>query len=414
MLVAVAAIGDDQQKKQVDVVVGDNEPVDTPPKKLSSAPQQLAVREIEQYVSPLALLLAHNGSDVNFALRFGFTSLLRDFWLNCVIHGIYYSSDLAKKHANSLKTIARYTPPLIDGAIEDRHFDASLDDRSLLKRRIGGPQAVVEHKRRLINLIPAEELHIRTLTYERTVFVEATHFLECMRAEGGGCSKVLAYFVEPAFKTGDAASVMVAIASKATDTYIARIFSGVYPEFSASRVADQLADVFVGCCHRLEKVQKVATTMADRIVAAAPSALCRKLSLFALLELLTLLWASCLREEIDEYATKSIFASERGGRVAIEMPDSYKFRQQTLNNFHAKARSWVLSVGSLAGFDLKGLLQTYLSEFDDQGSLGRISLGRTFALQMGTSVPGADRRLGTSLLLGNLLYLLTAYHHQLR
>lgn len=343
-------------------------------------------------MSPLAILLAHNRSDVNFALRLGFTPLLRDFWLNCVLHGIYYSSDLAKKHAHSLKTIARYTPPLIDGVVEDQNFDASLDDRSLLKRHIS-PHAVVEHKRRLINLIPSEELHIRTLTYERTVFVEAAHFLECMRAEAGGCSKVLAYFVEPAFKTGGSASVMVAIAGKATDIYIARIYSGGYPEFSASRVADQLADVFVGCCHRLETVQNVATTMADRIVTVAPSALCRKLSLFALLELLTLLWASCLREETDEYATTSIFTSERG-RVAIEMPDSYKFRQQTLKNFRAKAQSWVLKVGNLAGFDLKGLLQTYLSEFDDQGTLGHISLGRSFALEMGTSVPGTDRRLG--------------------
>lgn len=371
MLQAVAAIGD--QKKPVDPV--------------------LAVREIEQYIRPIAITLGHNMVDVNFALRLGLTPLLRDFWLNCVLNAISYGSDIANKHADSLKIIARYTPPLIDGVMEDRSFDTNLDDDSLLKRGMT-PQGIVEHKRRLMSVLPDDEIHVRTLTYPRTVFLEAAYTLECMRAEAGGCSKVLAYFVEPAFKTSDAGNVMVGIAGRVTDIYISRILMGSYPDFSASSVADQLADVFVGCCHRLEKVQVTAGLMADRIIATAPSALCRRPSLFALLELLTLMWASCLTEETDEYATRSIFTSKRG-RVAIEMPDSYQFRKQTLKNFHTKAKAWVMKVLNIAPFDLKSLFQTYLSEFEDEGSLGHVSLGRTFALEMGGTVPSTDRRLAS-------------------
>lgn len=318
ILGAIATIGDDRgspEKKQVDSVVGDqNEPEYDGAEEWS---KQLAVREIEQYIRPLSILLNHNGSDVNYALRFGFTSGLRDFWINCILHGIYYGTEMSRKHAEHFKTIARYTPPLIDGVVEDQSFDTNLGEHSLCKRGMS-PQTTVDHKRRIIELIPEEELHIRSLSYPRTIFIEAAHTLECMRAEAGGCSKVLAYFVEPAFKTGDASFVMVGIAGKVTDIYISRILQGFYPEFSASSVADQLADVFVGCCHRLERVQSVAALMAERIIATVPSALCRRLSLFALLELLTLMWASCLKEETDEYATRSIFTSKRG-RVAIEI-----------------------------------------------------------------------------------------------
>ncbi|KAI5779511.1 hypothetical protein EDC01DRAFT_303291 [Geopyxis carbonaria] len=377
ILEVVGSVGDDreqdEEKKQVDAV--------------------LAVREIEQYIPPLAVLLRHNGTDKNFALKFGFTGPLRDFWFNCIIHGIYYGSEISKKYLADFKAIAQYTPPLIAGANEDESFDTNLDENSLLKRKMT-PQHTVEHKRRLMALLPHEEAHIKTLSFARAVYLEAAYSLECLRAEAGGCSKVLAYFVEPAFKTGEGSAIMTAIAGAVSDVYISHIISGIYPEFSASSIADQLADVFVGCCHRLEKVQKVAVSIADRIIATVPSALCRRPSLFALLELLTLMWVSCLEKETDEYATKSLFTSERG-RVTIEVPDSFDFRERTLANIRKLATTWVTKVLNIAPLDLKGLLQTYLSEFEEEESLGHISVGRSFALEMGGVVPNTDQRLAS-------------------
>jgi phosphatidylinositol 4-kinase len=363
---------------------------------------QLATREFEQYIRPLAILLKHNGPEVNFALRTGFSTMLRDFWLNITVHGVYYGSEFAGKYAEYLRIIAKYTAPLIAGVVEDQSFDSNLDDDSLFRRQMS-PQNIVEHKKRIISMLPSEEVHVRSLTYPRAIFVEAAYTLESLRAESGGCSRVLAYFVEPAFKTGEASALMVSIAGRVSDIYVSRVLRGSYPDFSASSIADQLADVFVGCCHRLSKVQVVAVAMADRIIATVPSALCKRSSLFALLELLTLMWASCLEEETDEYATRSIFTSDRG-RVAIEMPDSYQFRRETLKNFHNRARSWVSKVLSIAPLDLKGLLQTYLSEFEDEGSIGHVSLGRSFALEMGGAVPSTDQRLGEDFPTGPLAF----------
>jgi phosphatidylinositol 4-kinase len=39
------------------------------------------------------------------------------------------------------------------------------------------------------------------------------------------------------------------------------------------------------------------------------------------------------------------------------------------------------------------LLQTYLSEFDDEGAYGHISLGRSFAVEIGSFIPTTDQRL---------------------
>jgi phosphatidylinositol 4-kinase len=350
------------------------------------------MKEIEQFLKPLAILLKHNGEDVNFALRFGFTGPLRDFWLNCLIHGISYGSEVGRKHAESLQIIAKYTPPVIAGVSEEESFDTKLEDASLLKRGMT-PQNTVEHKKALLRMLPSEEVAVRPLSYPRVIYLETAYTLECFRSEGGGCSKVLAYFVEPAFKTGEASTVMAAIAGVVTDVYINKILSGNYPQFSATNIADQLADIFVGCCHRLPKVQTVAVSMANRIISTVPSALCKRPSLFALLELLTLLWASCLQEETDEYATKSLFSSTRG-RVVIEMPDSFQFRRKTLNNFHALAKGWMTKAVNIAPLDLKGLLQTYLSEFEDESTLGHVALGRSFALEIGSLVPTTDQRLG--------------------
>lgn len=354
---------------------------------------QFAIKEIEQFIQPLAILLEHNEADVNFALRFGFTGMLRDFWANCLVYGIYYGSEVGNKHAASFQVIAKYTPPLIAGVNEEESFDAHLSDSSLMKRGMT-PSNTVEHKRRLIAVLPAEEVAIRTLTYPRVLYLETAYTLECFRSSYGGCSKVLAYFVEPAFKSGEASSVMAAIAAVVSDVYIAKILAGQYPQFSATNIADQLADIFVGCCHRLPKVQTVAIAMANRILATVPSALCKRPSLFALLELLTLLWASCLQEETDEYATRSLFESARG-RVVIEMPDSFAFRKKTLSNFQMLAKGWCTKTCNIAPLDLKGLLQTYLSEFEDESSLGHVSLGRSFALEIGGLIPTTDQRLAS-------------------
>ncbi|KAL7274544.1 Phosphatidylinositol 4-kinase stt4 [Rhizina undulata] len=353
----------------------------------------LATRQISQLLTPLSILLSHNITEKNFAPRYGFMSLLRDFWLNLAVHGFTYGSDLAKPFANELRIIAKYTPPLVSGVKDDEKLDGDFEQHIILKRS-NNLQNSIEHKKRLTNMIPTNEVDIRVLTYARTVFLESVFTLECFRSEAGACSQVLAYFVESGFKMGDHSGSMNAISIRVLDIYIGRILSGQFPEFSAAQVGDQLAEIFIGCCHRIEKVQDVAVNIADRIMAIVPPALCQKAPLFAMLELLTLMWVSCLEEDMDEYATRSLFTSPRG-KVSIEMPDSFGFRKKTLKGFHMKCKGWVQKVLNIAPLDVKGLLQTYLAECEDEATFGHVSLGRSFALEMGGAIPQSDQRLAS-------------------
>jgi phosphatidylinositol 4-kinase len=186
---------------------------------------------------------------------------------------------------------------------------------------------------------------------------------------------------------------MTAIAEKVVMIYTEKALPANEERFSAPYVSRQLARILAGCCHRSEKVQEVATAAANHIISLAPSALCQKSALFALLELLTLMWSSCLEAEIEEYEWKSTFTSARG-KITIELSDDYAFRKRTLNRLYANARKWVTDVMGIAPLDVKGLLQTYLSEFDDTGAYGHIALGRSFALDMGVMIPPLDQRLG--------------------
>jgi len=174
---------------------------------------------------------------------------------------------------------------------------------------------------------------------------------------------------------------------------VSRTLSGKLHAFSTPYLSRQLATLFAGCCHRIGKVQQVATTCADIIIREVPSTLCQRTSLFALLELLSMMWASCLEGETDEYGWTSTYTSTKG-HIVVELPDNYNYRQATLMSFHKQAKAWVLQVLDMAPLDIKGLLQTYLSEFEDEGAYGHVSLGRSFALEMGAVVPSTDQRLG--------------------
>ena len=217
--------------------------------------------------------------------------------------------------------------------------------------------------------------------------------VETLRADSGDCTKALRYFLEPSMRRGDMSSTMESITVAVMDTYLRKTLSGVNPDFSAPYVAKQLAQIFSGCCYRIDRVQQAAMICADRIIRDVPSALCQKSSLFALLELLSLMWTSCLEAETDEYEWKSSFTSARG-KVTVELSDDYDLRRRTLNNLYKKAKIWVTTVINIAPLDIKGLLQTYLSEYDDDGAYGHISLGRSFASDMGAVIPSTDQRLG--------------------
>jgi phosphatidylinositol 4-kinase len=353
---------------------------------------ELAAQEIAQLLKPLAVLLSRNAKHDDWSeTSDSITSLQRDAWFNIVVHGFDTLSELGKKYREELKTLARFSQPLI--AEERPSLSESDIELNTVLRRGKSPEHTVEQKRRLGKLLPSCEADTRSLSYQEAVFLSTAYLVEDLRASAGDCTKALAYFLDPKLRSGAVGNCMAAITITAVRTYLAKTLSGQHQLFSTPYLAEQLATIFSACCHRIARIQQAAGACADLIIREVPSTLCQKSALFALLELLSIMWYSCLEGETDEYTWKSTFTSKKSN-IIVELSDDYSFRRATLSSLHKRATAWVKDALDTAPLDVKGLLQTYLSEFDDEASFGHISLGRSFALDMGSVIPSTDQRLG--------------------
>ena len=319
------------------------------------------------------------------------SELSRDAWFNLVAHDFTLNTGLTRRYATELETLAMYSPSLIDKDRADAR-ESGIELNTVLKRNMN-PAHTAQQKQVLISSYPTLESEIKSLDYAELTFLNAAHLIAVLRARTGDCTRTMEYFFDTKFKSGSLSTVLLSIAINGVDVYLSKTRTGHLQRFAAPELAQQLVTFFQGCCHRIAKVQQVATSAVDRVVSQVPSALCQRSSVFAMLELLTLLWNSCLDAETDEYSWKSTYASERG-KVSIQLSDDFAFRRATLNAFHKRCRIWVIKVIEVAPLDMRGLLQTYLSDYDDEGLYGHLSLGRSFALEMGCYVPADDQRIG--------------------
>lgn len=359
-----------------------------------SAEVEQAAKEIGPLLKPLAVLAVRRppeGSPGSLTEDAELSSMIRESWFNIAVHGITLQSKIGRQYYQELRLLAKHSQPLVD---RDRSelLESDVELNTILRRGTGS-QHTAEQKRTLTSVVPEKEADIRSLSYQKVVFLNAVYLVESLRAASGECADILAYFSDPTLQSSNMGRCLGAMASKIVTGYIQKVIPGQDDVFSAPYVSRQLVKMFSGCCHWSKKMQEVARSAADQIILSAPSALVQKAALFGLLELLTLMWSSCLDEEIDEYEWKSSFTSRRG-KITVELSDDYPFRKSTLNQLYSDARKWVEIALAIAPLDVKGLLQTYLSEFDDTGAYGHVSLGRSFALEMGSAIPPLDQRLG--------------------
>jgi phosphatidylinositol 4-kinase len=359
-----------------------------------SADVELAAQEIVQSLRPLAVLMSsppRDPIDDDHISIEDLTRLEREAWFNIVVHGITAGSSLGHQYATELRIIAASSKPLIAEHRADQ-FENDIELNVVLRRGMN-VQHTAEMKRRLSKLLVGQEAHIRDLSYPQVVFLHAAYLVEVLRAETGKCAQVLSYFIDPSINQDGLVVCLMAIANEVMTVFLRRTLGGLHVDTSAPYVAEQLAMIFTCCCHRIPKCQQVAASFADRLIGQMPSSLCQKSSLFALLELLTLMWLSCLEAEIDEYEWRSTYKSAMG-KVSLELSDDFNYRQRTLDALYKRARTWVMKVINIAPHDVKGLLQTYLAEYDDEGAYGHVALGRSLAIDMGSYIPSTDQRLG--------------------
>ena len=359
-----------------------------------SAVVEQAAQEIGTLLTPLSILASrkpapHSEGSIDDDEEI--LLLTREVWFNIAVHDISLQSKLGQRYHSELLILAMHSQPLVDR--ERAELLESDVELNTVLRRGRNPTHTVEQKRHLSSIIPVREGEVRHMSHQKVVFLNAFFLVESLRADSGKCAEIMKYFLDPGLAHSSMGHCMMAIAEKIIKFYTDKALPGMDDAFSASYVSRQLAQILSGCCHRSEQVQEIATASANHIIFSIPSALCQKAGLFALLELLTLMWSSCLEAEIDEYEWKSTFTSARG-KITIDLSDDYPSRRRTLNRFYANARKWVTDVLGISPLDVKGLLQTYLSEYDDTGAYGHVSLGRSFALDMGSMLPPLDQRLG--------------------
>lgn len=315
---------------------------------------ELAAREIIELLPPLAILVSVLDNDCYLCQDINIQRLYREAWFNIIVHGISTKSGVGQQHANELRIFAMHSPSLV---AEDRteQFESEIELNTVLRRGMNAPHTA-EQKQRLISILSKCEPDIRSLSYPKVIFLGAAHLVGTLRADAGECTQILPYFRDPSLNGSAMENCMVAIIDEVISVYLSKTLRG-YPEINAApHVAKQLALMFVGCCHRILRVQQVAASCADKIVIRMPSSLCQKSSLFALLELLTIIWTSCLDGELDEYNWKSSYTSTRGN-ITVDLSDNYGLRKNTLNAFYKRARTWVTTVIDLAPLDVKSLLQ---------------------------------------------------------
>ena len=353
----------------------------------------LAARTIELLLRPLAILVSKEpDGPPEFENHDELLQLNRDAWFNFVAHGFTLESLAVNEHAETIQILARHSWSLVDEERADVR-ESSIDLDGVLRRGVSSARTV-ELKSALISSLPQCESDIKGLSPPDAVFLNAALLISIMAARAGDCTPVLSYFAENKVKKTAMGTVMLAIAVKSVETYLQRALTGHRQEFAAPQVALQLASFFQGACHRFPSVQQAAVSCADQIVNVVPSALCQKASLFALLELLTIMWKSCLDAETDEYGWKVMYQSGTGG-ISVQASDDVKLRQDVLVRFHQRCKQWVSRAVDVAPMDVKSLLQAYLENYEDDGAYERIALGRSFAVEMGAAIPSTNQWLAS-------------------
>ena len=320
---------------------------------------ELSARDIAQLLQPLAYAVQNNSAAYEeLCSTDEMSKLQRDAWFNIVIHGFDLFSNLGKDNIRHLRILAQHSNPLVS---EDWAGELESDvELNIILRRGVNTSLLASHRLKLIESFPAYENELRVLSYPETVFLNAAFVLESLRSESGNCAKSLTYFLDPNLRSSAAGNCMAAIATGAVTRYINKAATGKLQSFSAPYIAEQLAIILIKCCHRVSRVQEVASKCATQLIEAIPPSLCQKRSLFVMLELLDLMWTSCLEEEADEFGWKSTFRSKREG-ISLELSDDYNFRKSTLIRFYDNAKAWLFKAINIAPLDVKGLLQVSAS-----------------------------------------------------
>lgn len=354
-----------------------------PHDEISAIGEQIAL-----YLKPLAMLLpdVHKGQKPLKVQDNQILYLFRNIWFNMVVHGFSIKSSHTKTFAVELERIAYNTPPLASELSWNR-TETSLELNTVLKR--GSSNHNVKDHRSIVG----EVLEVpRTLSHSKLMFLAATLYVESLRVKSGNCHTILEYFTDPSMKTSGIEKFLGLLAFKINQDFINLVHCGADKQFSAQNIAEQLTAMMTLCCSGLEDLQIAAFQCCNLLISNVPSSLCHHRSLFALFDLLSLLYDSVVDAEIKQYNPTFVFRAQKTG-ITLKLPDSNTWRYSTFSKFHGEAKQWVKLILLKCNFDSKSLIQAYVSELDRFQSNKTIQFGVSFALEMSGTIAATDREL---------------------
>ena len=337
-------------------------------------------------------------------------SLFRNMWFLSVLFGFASPSNIrshvsadgntigrpasaaeaqAEIVGKSLSAISLKTPTLVPETAHN-YLESDLEYNSVLKREFSN-QTLDSQRKALSGVIPTHASDVRSFSYAQVTFLSTIYDLECLRSRMGRPSMVLSYFTNEGLNNSALVGSMQAIADKVIDFFIRDLGTQVDRHVLDPRVANEVKQLMLGCCHRVPKVRQVAQNILNKLVYALPSLLCDQDVVTTMLEILTLLRDGCEAEYKDEFAPRYHYESDRAN-ISFDLSDSYVQRNEILSQFLAKSREYLSLIIALAPLELQGILERYLGTFDDSFLPDRSELGKSVALEYARSMPVSARK----------------------
>lgn len=337
-------------------------------------------------------------------------SLFRNMWFLSVLFGFASPSNIrshvtadgnavsrpssaaeaqAEIVGKSLSSISLKTPTLVPESAHN-YLESDLEYNSVLKREFSN-QTLDSQRKALSTVIPTHASEVRSFSYAQVTFLSTIYDLECLRSRMGRPSMVLSYFTNEGLNDSALVGAMQAIADKVIDFFIRDLGTQVNRHLLDPRVANEVKNLMLGCCHRVAKVRQVSQSILNKLLYALPSLLCDQDVVTTMLEILTLLREGCEAEYKDEFAPTYHYVSERAN-ISFDLSDSYVQRNEILSQFLTKSREYLSLVMKLAPLELQGILERYLGTFDDSTLPDRSELGKSVALEYARSMPVSARK----------------------
>ncbi|CAG8444257.1 12972_t:CDS:10 [Acaulospora morrowiae] len=339
------------------------------------------VGEIGILLPVLKTLLSHKDFKVHLSTSEEFVGLFRNLWFHCVLYGFVSEEAWVREWRDSLIVVAQKTPPLVLESARN-YIEVDLEFNSVLIRG-NSDQDLANVRASLSTFMPNRAYEIKYFSFAEVTFLLSVYHIEIMRSQMGQCSFIQRYLVNEGVNGSKLVGCMEEIGNQVIDVFIKECSNRMIAHTIDNAIRTQIRNLMIASCHRLSKVHQLAIKHLDSLMSTFPSLLCDKSLSFLLLELIELVWQSCESEYTNEYSPVFAFPSVKVG-VTLYLSDSYDYRKEMLTRLCESSKKWFLMAISRAPYEVRGLLEEYLAEFDHSHAYNTVHMGCSIALEIGS------------------------------